>query len=611
MQSLSSRRLVVMAACLMPLSAVADDAVVQLNPLVVTPTLSTQTVDESLSSVTVIEREALDRQQPREFSDVLRGQPGFDFISNGSFGKNTSVYTRGTGSESTVLLIDGIRIRSATSGDAPWRFIPPQLLDRVELVRGPRGTLYGADAVGGVVQGFTPDGRDGDRHWIQGGAGSHGSHEYGGGFAGSSGGTSWSLGANHFHTAGVPVREDGDDKGFYNTSAVGRLTHAFDNGLELGVLGFRAQGHTEFDGGNTDFLAQTVGATATIPVTQNWVSQLQLSEGRTEEETIQGGSQSVFDTRTRTARLETTVFQGGNELIFGGEFMRDDADASSELLGYEELDETRRDNRAVFGQYLVGAGEADVQFSGRFDSNEAFGDHATGSVAMGQRLDASHRVRLSYGTAFRAPTFNDLYTPMTPFNFEGNPDLSPEKSQTAELGFRGQYQNSFWDVALFQTHVEDLIETRDDNGVDRPQNVDRARIQGVEFSSGVSLGQWEVGARGTLMEPIDRDTGNRLRRRSATSARLDVDRFVGDFSIGASGVAQGDRYNDSDNEERLSGFALMNLRAGWEFARNWSAQMTIDNVFDKDYVTARNSFSEFDYKNAGRSAFLSVRYGNR
>ena len=587
------------AACLIPAYLAAEDNPIQLNPLVVTPTLSTQTVDESLSSVTVIDRDTMDRQQPRALSDLFRGRPGMDFISNGGFGKNTSVYTRGTGSESTVLLIDGIRVRSATSGGAPWQFMPPQLLDRVELVRGPRGSLYGADAVGGVVQGFTPDGRDGDSHWIQGGAGSFGAHEYGGGFAGSSGRTSWSLGANHFHTDGTAIREDGDDRGYYNTSGVARVTHAFESGLELGLLGFRNQGNTEFDGGNTDFVNQTIGATAALPVTEQWLTRVQLSEARDEQESFQDFGDSVFDTRTRTARLENSLFIGNDELIVGGEFQRDDVESTT------EFEEDRRDNRAAFAQYLLTNGGSEIQLSGRLDSNEAFGDHATGSVALGQQLDDQHRVRLSYGTAFRAPTFNDLYTPDQGF-FEGNPDLSPEKSQTAELGFRGQYQRGFWDVALFQTHVDDLIQNESgEDGLLRPRNVDRARINGIEFATGARLGAWELGTSATLMDPRDRDTGNRLARRSATSARLDLDRHIGAFVVGASGIAQGDRYNDAENEERLAGFGLVNLRAGWEFARNWSARVTVDNLFDKDYETAA------DYKNPGRNAFLSVRYGNR
>ncbi|SEP01674.1 TonB-dependent receptor domain-containing protein [Aquisalimonas asiatica] len=594
------------AVCLAPLSASGDDPI-QLNPVVVTPTLSTQTVDESLSSVTVIDRETLDRQQPRELGDILRGQPGLDVQTNGSFGKATSVYTRGTGSESTMLLIDGVRIRSATTGGVPWQFIPPQLLDNVEVVRGPRASIYGADAVGGVVQAFTPDGRDGDQYWIQGGYGSFDSSEIGAGFAGAADGTSYSVSTNRFHTRGAPVREDGDDRGFVNNANVGRLTHQFDNGTEVGVLGFRAEGNTEFDGGDTDFLNQAIGAHTLIPIGAAWTTRLQISQARDEQENFEGSGISVFDTETRTARMENTAIHGNNEVVFGAEFQRD------EVAGTTDYDETRRDNRAAFGQYLIGGDNSEIQLSVRLDDNEAFGDRVTGGAAFGQALDANHRLRLSYGTAFRAPTFNDLYFPFTDYGdgfiFEGNDNLSPERSQTAEIGITGQYQHLRWDLAAYQSHVDDLIQNAFGNdGVMRPENVDRARIQGLEGSLQTRISAWDVQASATLTDPRDRDSGERLERRATRTARLDLDRSIGTASVGASGIFQGDRYQGDD---RLPGFGLMNLRAGWEFARNWSARLTIDNVFDTDYVTARNSTSDFDYKNAGRTAFLSVRYGNR
>ncbi|WP_217351397.1 TonB-dependent receptor domain-containing protein [Aquisalimonas sp. 2447] len=597
MRMISTRQAALATACLIPLATAADDEpTLQLNPLVVTPTLSTQTVDESLSSVTVIDRETLDQQQPRELSDVLRGQPGIDISTTGSFGKGTSIYTRGTGAESTVLLIDGIRIRSATNGNPPWQFIPPQLVDQIEVVRGPRASLYGADATGGVIQAFTPDGRDRDTAWIQGGAGSFGSHEYGAGFSGSAGNTAYSLGLNHFHTDGVEVREGGDDRGFRNTSGLARLSHRFDGGIELGLTGFRAHGRTAFDGGRTDFVKQAAGTELTVPVSPVWLTSVQFSEARDEEEQVD--DDSVFDTRTRTARIENHHAAGPHDVVFGAEFVRDEVDGST------DYDEDGRDNRAVFGQTVFVLDDADLQLSLRWDDNEAFGDRATGAAAIGVRLDNAHRVRLSYGTAFRAPTFNDLYFP----GF-GNPDLSPERSQTAELGFRGQYRTGYWDVALFETHVDDLIQF--DAATFSPQNVARARIQGLEVAAGRRLGSVEINAAATLMDPRDRETGNRLARRARQSARLDVDRQMGAVSLGVTGLVQGDRYNAAENEERLSGFGLVNLRAGWKFARNWSARLTVDNVLDKDYVTARNSSDEFDYKNAGRSAFLSVRYGNR
>ena len=587
------RPLAAAAACVLPAFAGASEEY-SLSPVVVTPALTAQTVDQSLSSVTVIDREVLDRQQPRELSDALQGQPGVSIVSNGSFGKNTTVFLRGTGSESSMLLINGVRIRSATSGGAPWQFVPPQLLDRLEIVRGPRSSIYGADAVGGVVQGFTAEGEGAPSGWIQAGGGSHSSYEVGAGVSGRADNTSYSLAGNWFDTDGVPVREGEERKGYDNTAGVGSIRQHFDGGGSVGLTAFRAEGNTEFDTGDTDYAIQTIGASGEVPITRDWIAEVMLSEGR--DESLTDG-ESRFDTRSRTARVANRVYLGVHEFVVGADYMVDDISSST------DFDEDSRYNTGVFSQLFLDSGPADVQLSLRWDDNEAFGDRVTGAAAVGHALDDSHRVRLSYGTAFRAPTFNDLYFP----DF-GNPDLSPERSQTAELGIRGQYALGYWDVAIFETHVDDLIAF--DAAAGAPGNVDRARIQGVELEAGHRVADWDIRGTVTLQDPRDRDTGDRLVRRTSQSARLDVDRQLDDLSFGATATAVGDRYNDAANEDRLSGFGLLNLRAGWEFARNWSARVTVDNVFDKDYAVSR-FFDGTPYNQAGRTAFLSVRYGHR
>ena len=160
----AKRAAFVMAALPLPVHAqsneqnpVATSADADLNPVVVTAALAPRTANESLSSVTVLDEATFRRQDPVSITDLFRGQPGVDVSSNGSFGKNSSVYIRGTGSSQNVLLIDGIRLRSATSGGAAWSYLDPRMFDRAEIVRGPRGSLYGADAIGGVIQLFTPD----------------------------------------------------------------------------------------------------------------------------------------------------------------------------------------------------------------------------------------------------------------------------------------------------------------------------------------------------------------------------------------------------------------------------------------------------------------------
>ncbi|MGO3058924.1 MAG: TonB-dependent receptor, partial [Halomonas sp.] len=172
-----------------------------LNPVVVTAALAPRTANDSLSSVTVLDEATLRRQDPVSITDLFRGQPGVDVSSNGSFGKNSSVYIRGTGSGQNVLLIDGIRLRSATSGGAAWSYLDPRMFERAEIVRGPRGSLYGADAIGGVVQLFTPQASEaGPQPRFSIGGGSFNTQRVSAGISGREGGTRYSFAGVSVHS---------------------------------------------------------------------------------------------------------------------------------------------------------------------------------------------------------------------------------------------------------------------------------------------------------------------------------------------------------------------------------------------------------------------------
>jgi len=158
-------------------------------------------------------------------------------------------------------------------------------------------------------------------------------------------------------------------------------------------------------------------------------------------------------------------------------------------------------------------------------------------------------------------------------------------------------------LAVYQTLVDDLIADQTINGDMQPTNINEARIRGIELSAGAEINDWTLQAALTYIDPENRETGKRLERRASQSLRFDVDRELGDWSLGGSWVVQNHRYNDAANEERLGGFGLVNLRAGWQFAPMWSARLTVENAFDKEYETAR------DYLNAGRAAFVSVHFG--
>ncbi|MCP1315545.1 MULTISPECIES: TonB-dependent receptor [unclassified Halomonas] len=584
-----------LAALPLAVHAQASDAErAALDPVVVTATLAPRTANQSLASVTVIEEAAFRRQDPTSVTDLLRGQPGVDVSSNGSFGKNASVYLRGTGSAQNVLLIDGIRLRSATSGGAAWGSLDPRLFERAEIVRGPRGSLFGADAIGGVVQLFThePIEANGPQPRLSFGGGAFNTARASASLSGVEGGTRYSFAASHFNTDGQPVRRGGDDKGYDNTTALARVSHTFDSGVEAGVLALRARGNNEYDGGENDFVQQVAGVYVDTPVVEGWRSRLTLSEARDESDNVDEFGASTFDTTIRTARWQNTFSAGMHEFIAGVEQSEDRVDSS---IAY---DETSRDNTAAFTQALFDFAPFSLQTSARFDHNESYGDEVTGSVALGFDLDAHHTLRASYGTAFNAPTYNQLYYP----GF-GNPDLESETSETVEIGVRGQYARFFWDAALYQTDIDNLIA-----GQGEQFNVPTSRVRGAELAGGVEQGGWTVAAALTYTDPENRATGNRLQNRATQSLRLDVDRELGDYSVGGSWIAQNHRYRDAANEDRLAGYGLVNLRAGWQFAPLWSARVTLENVLDQDYVTTR-SFDGADYINAGRAAFLSVNFG--
>ncbi len=587
-----------------------------LNPIVVTAALAPRTADQSLASVTLLDEATLRREDPASVTDLLRGQPGVDVTTQGSFGKQSSLFIRGAGSNANVLLIDGIRLRSATTGAAAWEFLDPRLFERAEIVRGPRGSLYGADAVGGVIQLFTPEGEEGaPQPRVSVGGGSFNTQRYSASLTGSSGGTRYHFAGSRFETDGTAVRRDGDDKGYDNTSGLVRLSHTFDNHAEVGLLALRSRGSAEFDApgaAQDDFVQQVAGIHGELPVTDNWRSRLTLSEARDERDTVAPTYTSRFETRTRTAQWQNTLALGAHELVVGAEYSEDDlGDSQTSGLAF---DEERRYNRAVFAQGFLDFQPLTTQLSLRHDNNQAFGEEVTGSLALGYDLDDRHVARASYGTAFRAPTFNELYFP---FAGSSNPDLDAETSRTLELGIRGQYPDWFWDLAAYQTEVDDLIALDE---AFRPVNVDEARIRGAELALGYEIDHWTLAAALTWMDPESRSgdsAGNRLARRATQGLRLDVDRQLGDWSLGGSWVAQNHRYNDAANTERLPGHGTVNLRAGWDFAPMWSLRATLENVLDKEVATARGAEFDpvtfeampFDYINAGRAGFLSLHFG--
>lgn len=611
------------------LAATATYAAERLDPIVVTATRAPQTIDQTLSSVTIIEREEIERLQPQQFTDLLRGRAGIGLADTGPFGKTSSVFTRGSNANHTLLLVDGVRMGSATTGAPAWQYLPPSEIERVEIVRGPRTSIYGSDAIGGVIQVFTREGREGPpRVNAFVGGGSFNTRELGAGVAGGTADTRYSLSASHFDTDGIDVLTgvgDDDPDGYDNTSVSGKVRHRLQNGIEVFGSLLYSEGRTEFDADEfifdpdtfelvdvrayspaySDYRQSAVRVGLRRAVTANWDTQLALSQSRDELFTFEGGTvadrESRFDTRRDMAEWQNTIGLHRGWLLLAGIDAYEDRLSSTESFA--------EDSRYNIGVYSVIEGQLgghDLTASLRRDDNEQFGGKTTGQLGWGLPVSDNTRVRGSVGTAFNAPSFNDLYFPGSEF-FKGNPDLDPEESRTVEFGARYASGPIFIDAAVFHTRIDDLIaNVTDDQGRFSPRNVDEARIRGLEVEAGYHTSDWITRTAITVLDTEDRDTGNELRRRPPASARLDIDRRIGNFSVGGSLVGQARSFEDSDNTDRLSGFATFDLRTSYAIDREWTVSASAQNLFDRDYVVSRQFGT--DYNQPGRGVFVNLTY---
>lgn len=585
--------------------AFADRAATDLGQVIVTATRTAQTQDQTLAAVTVIDRAEIERLQPASLPDLLTGRAGISLANNGGVGKATSVFLRGTESDHVLVLVDGIRIGSATSGGASLQDIPPEQIERIEIVRGPFSSLYGSEALGGVIQIFTrrPQGAFAPSASVA--LGSEATHRASVG-AGGRGERGWyAINAAHQDTDGINAYRgarsfDPDEDGYRNTSLTLQGGWRFSTQWDADLRAFRAEGRNEYDGSvnnEADIVQQVVGGRVRyapgerMKFTGSVGTSADLSENF-----LDGVYSSTFDTRRELASLQADLGLGPGLLTLGFDWLHDEVDSNTDYA------RDRRINRGVFGQWQQDFGAQALQLSARRDDDSQFGGETTGSVLWGWNFTDALRLSASVGTAFKAPTFNELYFPGY-----GNPDLGPETSRSIELGLRGEHGWGTWSVNAFDTTIDDMIafdSTLGDFG--GPNNIDRARIQGVEVVVGTELAGWDLHGSLTWLDPRnDGDNPNRgnvLPRRAKESGRVDADRRFGRFSVGASVTGAGERYDNLANTTRLAGYGLADLRAGWAFDDAWSVQASIANVFDKRYETAAL------YNQPGRTWLLTLRY---
>jgi len=588
-----------------------------LAPVVVTATRNATPLEHIPASVTVIDQETIAEAQANDIGELLRGVAGIDLGRNGGPGQTTSVFLRGTESDHTLVLIDGVTINPGTLGNPALQNIDPRMIERIEIVRGPLSSLYGSSAIGGVINIITrtdPEQGSGSHFAAQGGNYNSLSLNTGAHWADQS--SNLALNLSHQTSDGFPSKRDSSvDRGFRNDTLNARFGHRSGN-HELQLQAFAATGNSEYLSGtpvDQAFENRVLRAGLTSQLSEAWQSRLTFSQMADLIDQNQANYLGDYD-YAHTIRYSADWqhdyrLSANNRLVAGVTLDHEDIDA----LSYGTAFDIRLDNQAFYlqDQYLNGAHTANAAM--RLTRHDSFGDHLTWNLGYAYQLSEATRLRASAGTAFRAPSASDL------FGYGANPALEPEQSHSIEIGLSHRLdQRSSLDLAIYRNRVRNLITTNYydldgiDNGypfgslIDDPlnENVARATISGVELAYHYALAPWQFDANAEWKQPKNDADGGWLLRRARVSGKASLRYIQPSWDAGLDVQFVGKRADISAItylDTTTDAYTLVNSTARWYASRQLTVEGRIENLFDADYELASG------YNTPGRSLYLGIR----
>jgi len=595
--------------------AIATPSIAQttaIDAVIVTATRTPQKASEVISDTVTITSDEIARAGVGSVTELLQRQRGLEVTRNGGPGTNSTVFIRGANSNQNIVLVDGVRIGSATSGAANWSAIPLSAIDRIEIVYGPLSTLYGADAIGGVIQIFTKKGKGEPALTAFVGAGSDSTREADASIAGSTGKVSYALSAGKERSDGFSATRpgnfsyNGDDDGYDRKSAAGQFTVQLAPGHEAGALFLYSSTEADTDAGAGSYNAHSIQDQNNVAVFSRhqllpgWSMQLQASQSRDKggnfsNATPAGASQ--INTKQTTYNWQNDIQLGSDTLQLLAEHRKEEVVSNTAGLTRE------RKTSSYAATYNMKRGAHLLSFGARNDDSSQYGSKGTGSAGYGYRFSSALRFNASFGTSFRAPTFNELYYPGY-----GQPGNKPEKGRNAEAGLQYNDGKTQLGAVYYRNKLSDLLVSTTPCPLPGFQfgcayNVNKATLEGLSLSAQHQLGDFALSASADFQDPKDDTTGKQLARRAKRHGNLAVEYGTGPLRGGLEWQVSSSRFDNAGNTARLGGYGQVNLFATWQFDRDWSALVRWNNVADKQYELARY------YNNAGSTVFAGLRYG--
>jgi len=589
-----------------------------LGPVVITGSREPVPLGRLVGDIAVIDADRIRASTADSIEELLRREGGIQLSRTGGPGQSAGVLLRGTAASGTVVLVDGVRIGSASLGQTDLSAISLAQIERIEILRGPGSSLYGADAVGGVVQIITRRGKGLTETAAHAALGGYRSSEADASASGSSGAFDYAATLSRESSEGVSALKPGDQFGSFNpdrdgfkrTSASARAGFTFAPGHRVGFDILDSRLRSQFDSAefnpptfapdpSPDFRNRFNTRVSALDYrgvfSPQWTASAQVAK---QIDSLESGG-TTFD-RFETGRHQLTgqvawTPVAGHQLMAAAEELEETVTAAA-LAGAPK----RRNHALVLGYTGVFAGHK-LQADFRHDHNSAFGDVNTGKLGWGVDLTPAWSLRAVAGTAFHAPTFNDLYFP----DF-GVSTIRPERSRSIEFGANWRQGDSAASITLYRNQVRDMIGFEPVRANCPPgysfgcaANLTRARLQGATLTGSQRIGSFALHATVDFLDAKNEATGKRLVRRAAHQETLGADWSEGPWTVGATLLDVGER---PEGGATLAGYQTLDLQARYKVASRWRIEAKLLNAFDRQYEPAR------DYQALGRQLWIGLRY---
>ncbi len=576
--------------------------------MVVSTTRVSQPLNASLSSVTVITAEEIQHSEAADVASLLRSVPGTAVAQNGGMGKVPGLFLRGSSNTQVLVLLDGMRIGSATAGTTSIQDLMLDQIERIEVVRGNVSSLYGSEAIGGVIQIFTKQGKGDPKYHMNLGMGSLGTHRASTGISGANEKLDYALQVSQFKTDGVSAMNPAllpganpDRDGYRNSSVSANIGYAFSAANRVAISLYDSSGKNQYD---SEFATPTdvnrnrsdIGKfsfSSDNQLGEFWHSQLQFGQGSDNYRDYLNGlpnpyGSQIKSTQNQLSWLNTLQIKSAGQLLLGVEQL--EQHVYSDLNPSYSPDQRRI--LSLLAGYTTGYGSHQWQVNLRQDRNSQYGNINTGLLGYGYLFDNSWRATTNVSTAFRAPTFNELYYPGYSF-----PDLRPEHSHNVEFAMHYTTAAHHLDISYFDNRTRDLILS--DPISYSLSNIGKARTEGIEVSYAGQFGDTSVKSALTTQNPRNQTTGEILRGRARIHSNLTMNRQQGAWQYGAEWLYSSER---QDAGHTLGSYSMLNLTAGYAINQKLRVSTRLDNLSNQNDSTA------YGYNTPGRRIFINLNY---